>query len=133
MKVRTGVRAGFVTVALMVGTACGGEESTTTTTSLPGDGQTVTISAMDNTFRPDVIEVPAGAEVVFVNIGRNDHDVIPADLRPTDELSWGVVAADFAPRDEYRVVFAEIGEYAYYCSIHGTSTVGMVGTITVTD
>jgi plastocyanin len=29
-------------------------------------------------------------------------------------------------------VFTEPGIYAYYCSIHGTDVVGMVGSITVT-
>jgi plastocyanin len=30
-------------------------------------------------------------------------------------------------------VFTEPGEYPYHCTIHGTTTVGMIGTVVVTD
>jgi plastocyanin len=88
--------------------------------------QTVTVQAIDNTFRPDRIEVAPGTEVVWVNRGRNDHDLFA-------ELGFGVTAAEFKPGDEYRHVFTEPGEYPYYCTIHGTPDVGMTGTIVVTD
>ena len=44
---------------------------------------------------------------------------------------WGVEVEDFQPGDEYRHVFGTPGTYLYYCSIHGTTTVGMVGSVTV--
>ena len=31
------------------------------------------------------------------------------------------------------MVFDEPGEYPYYCTLHGTETAGMVGTIRVVD
>ena len=88
--------------------------------------QTVTVQAIDNTFRPDRIEVAPGTEVVWVNRGRNDHDLFA-------DLGFGVTAAEFKPGDEYRHVFTEPGEYPYYCTIHGTPDVGMTGTVVVTD
>lgn len=121
--------------AVLVVAACSGDDpgiETSTSSGAPGAGQVIEIRAFDNTFRPDSVEVPLGAEVVFVNSGRTEHDVIPADQRPSDELKWGVGADDFAPGDEYRVIFDQPGTYPYYCSIHGTSTAGMVGTIVVT-
>ncbi|CAN5624627.1 hypothetical protein BH23ACT3_BH23ACT3_02830 [soil metagenome] len=91
------------------------------------NGQSVRVQSLDNTFRPDTVEITAGTEVVFTNDGRNDHDVIASD-----GAAWGVVAEMFAPGNEYRHVFTLPGEYPYYCSIHGTADFGMIGTIVVT-
>ena len=91
------------------------------------EGVEVEVSAIDNTFRPETIEVEAGTEVVWTNDGRNDHNVLPVE---GDD--WGVEAEDFAPDDEYRHRFTEPGTYPYYCSLHGTTTKGMVGTVVVT-
>ena len=88
--------------------------------------ETVTVQAIDNTFRPDRIEIAPGTEVVWVNGGRNDHDLMT-------DLGFGVTAAKFGPGAEYRHVFTEPGEYPYYCTIHGTPQVGMIGTVVVTD
>lgn len=106
--------------------------ATASTTTVPEpaapNGLSVRVQSLDNSFRPEVIEVSAGTEVVWTNDGRNDHDVIPSD--GSDE--WGVAADLFAPGDEYRHVFTLPGEYPYYCSIHGTAEFGMLGTVVVT-
>jgi plastocyanin len=86
----------------------------------------VEVLSIDNTFSPAVVEVAPGTEVVWVNRGRNDHDIVSDD-------GWGVAAADFAPGDSYGLVFTEPGVHRYHCTIHGTSTHGMVGTVIVTD
>ena len=88
--------------------------------------RTVTVEAIDNTFRPDRIEITPGTEVVWVNRGRNDHDLMT-------EFGFGVTAAAFGPGEEYRHVFTEPGEYPYYCTIHGTPEIGMIGSVVVTD
>lgn len=133
---RRGRVVAALTVVLVASVSCGNDEVTSpsaeTAPPLPGAGESVGVSAIDNTFRPEQVEVQAGTEVVFTNNGRNDHDIIPADQRPGDDLAWGAEADDFVPRDTYRVVFERPGTYDYYCSIHGTSTAGMIGTITVT-
>ena len=85
------------------------------------------VGVLDNTFRPEELEVKAGTEVVWENGGRNDHNVLPVEGD-----AWGVEADDFAPGDEYSHRFTEPGTYAYYCSLHGTTKAGMVGTIVVT-
>jgi plastocyanin len=112
---------------------CGGDDETATTepattVAQSGAGVTVTVQALDNSFRPETLTVAAGTEVVFENRGRNDHNVLPADGGD----SWGVMTESFRPGDAYRHTFTEPGEYPYYCSIHGTAEVGMVGTIVVT-
>jgi plastocyanin len=99
--------------------------ATTAAGSVPAP-PSVTVQSIDNTFRPDRIEIAPGTEVVWVNRGRNEHDI-------SSESGFGVGAADFQPGEEYRYVFTEPGEYPYHCTIHGTATAGMMGTIVVTD
>ncbi len=84
------------------------------------------VVVLDNTFRPGRTDVAVGTTVEWRNGGRNDHNVIPVDT-----YGWGVEVEDFAPRDLYRHRFTAPGIYAYYCSLHGTATKGMGGTIVV--
>jgi plastocyanin len=130
------VKTGFVVAsAILAGVAlaaCGddGPQPESAATSAVSESSapvaTVTVQAIDNTFRPDRVEVAVGTEVVWVNRGRNDHDLL-------SDFGFGVDAANFRPGDEYRYVFTEPGEYPYHCTIHGTHTVGMIGTIVVTE
>ncbi len=94
------------------------------------NGESVTVQVIDNSFRLAELTITAGTEVMFENRGRNDHNVLPKG-DPTG-AAWGVQKEQFAPGASYAHVFTEPGTYAYYCSIHGTDAVGMVGTITVT-
>jgi plastocyanin len=91
------------------------------------NGEVVNVLALDNTFRPETIEISAGTEIVWTNGGRNDHNVLPIE---GDD--WGVQTEDFTPQDVYSHVFTTPGTYPYYCSIHGTTEVGMIGTVVVT-
>jgi plastocyanin len=104
--------------------ACGGDDDEPVVLV---DGVSSEVGVIDNTFRPEQIEVAAGTEVVWQNAGRNAHNVLPVD---GDD--WGVTAEAFAPGDTYSHRFTEPGTYDYYCSLHGTTTKGMVGTIVVT-
>jgi plastocyanin len=91
------------------------------------EGVSVDVQTIDNTFRPASVEVAAGTEIVWTNDGRNEHNVLPVEGE-----DWGVEADAFAPGDEYSHRFTEPGTVDYYCSLHGTPTNGMVGTIVVT-
>ncbi len=86
------------------------------------------ILAIDNVFDPEDATVEAGTTVTFVNGGRNDHNVIPED----EIAEWVVPTEDFGPAATAEYRFTEPGEYRYFCSIHGTIDVGMIGSITVT-
>ena len=108
--------------AAMALVACGGGDDVTLV-----EGVEEPVQAIDNSFRPEELEVAAGTEVVWDNGGRNDHNVLPVEGD-----AWGVEAADFEPGATYRHRFTEPGTYAYYCSLHGTTTKGMVGSIVVT-
>ena len=98
-------------------------------TTYPPNGSTVVVRSLDNSFVAAVVEIEAGTEVRWINGGRNDHNVLPVD----DELDWGVERQEFTPTDEYAHVFDQPGVFPYYCSIHGTKDVGMVGAIVVTE
>ncbi len=98
----------------------------TTLPPIEPTGVVVPVFALDNSFRPQVIEIDVGDEVLWENRGINEHDVIPVDSD-----GWGVELADFQPGDVYAHVFTEAGTFDYYCSIHGSQTVGMIGTVIV--
>lgn len=92
------------------------------------DGTDVRVSSIDNNFRVENIQVAPGTTVTWTNDGRNEHDVLPVDGD-----AWGVEVEAFQPGDSYEHTFTEPGVYHYYCSIHGTTTAGMVGTVVVAD
>lgn len=116
------IAAGLVLVALAAG--CGGGDDAPEAT-----GDEVRVASLDNSFRPETVEVAPGTEVVWTNQGRHDHDVVPVD----DDADWGVGLEDFGPGEEYRHVFTEPGEHRYYCTIHATHDRGMIGTVIVTE
>ena len=104
-----------------------------TDTSVPDDLVVIDtdpaeVTALDNSFRPENIEVAVGTEVVWTNKGRNEHNVLHID---GDD--WGVEVDDFRPGAAYSHTFDEPGVYRYYCSIHGTTDAGMIGTVVVTN
>lgn len=105
--------------------------STTPEEEFPANGITENVLALDNNYIPQVLEIAAGTEVLWENNGRNVHDVIPAD--DTTASTWGVLQASFEPKDTYAYVFTRPGTYTYFCSIHGTPTAAMFGTIIVTE
>lgn len=126
--------------------ACGGSSDSASDASVvvtvPATGESVTVSVLDNSYRPLVLEIAAGTEVVFENRGRNDHNLLPdsvsgdlqlRELLATDSsaAAWGVTSTDFVPEAIYPHVFTTPGIFTYYCSIHGVPGVGMFGTITV--
>ncbi len=118
---RTTGRVALAVALVLSVAACGGDDAPELVDA------TSEVTALDNSFRPAELTVAAGTTVEWENGGRNDHNVLPAD---TDE--WGVEADAFAPGDRFSHRFTEPGTYAYYCSLHGTPTKGMVGTIVVT-
>jgi len=91
-------------------------------------GVVVRVTVIDNNFRPKKSTAKVGDTVTFVNKGKNDHNVLPKS--GTD---WGTDVNGLKPGESYSYVFSKPGVYPYYCSIHGTTKVGMVGTITVAE
>jgi plastocyanin len=115
------------------GAAAHGPDAEGPDAEAPDDAVVITtdpapVSALDNSFRPENIQVTAGTEVMWTNKGRNAHNALHVD---GDD--WGVEVDDFQPGDVYSHTFDEPGVYRYYCSIHGSTDAGMIGTVVVTD
>jgi plastocyanin len=94
------------------------------------EGVTVDVAARDNVFEPETVEVAPGTEIQFTNDGRNDHNVTAVD---DDQAIIDVSTSDLGPGDRATRRLTEPGTYHYYCTIHGTETAGMIGTIVVTE
>ena len=88
--------------------------------------RTVTIDAVDNNFRPQYVTVSIGTKVIFTNVGRNQHNIIPVNDTFTE-----VATVDFGPGDHATTTFKRAGDSPYFCSLHGTPTRGMNGAIRV--
>jgi plastocyanin len=93
------------------------------------NGQSIDVRSLDNSFILATVEIEAGTEVNWINGGRNDHNILPVD----ESLAWGVERDVFVPGATYAHVFDQPGVFAYYCSIHGTKEVGMIGAVVVEE
>lgn len=87
----------------------------------------VVVDARDNTFRAAYIEVDPGTTITFRNVGRTEHDVYPV----VEDAFTPITAEMLQPKDKSEITFDEPGEYPYYCTLHGTTTKGMVGAVRV--
>ena len=87
----------------------------------------VEVDVRDNTFDEQYLEVTAGTTVTFRNVGRTEHNVYPV----ADGTFSPIDATDLEPDETGAITFDEPGDVAYYCTLHGTTTKGMVGAIRV--
>src|SRR5687768_5207013 len=122
MMRRAAVIAAAVVALAVALTGCGEDEPELV------EGVQEPVDALDNSFAPEEITVQAGTEIVFANKGRNEHNVIPAEEGQFEEIPKEDLEPGAAPVTRR---FTETGTFDYYCSIHGTATTGMIGTITV--
>jgi len=129
------------TTATPAGTAAGDDSeampslpTSTTEPTAPPTGVVVTVVALDNSFRPEQLTIQVGDEVLWENNGRNEHNILnieSADEGFETDGAWGIDVEDFQPGDAFSHVFTVPGNYRYFCTIHGNTDVGMVGTIIV--
>ncbi|MCX7620634.1 MAG: cupredoxin domain-containing protein [Acidimicrobiales bacterium] len=109
----------------------GGDDVATTLPGEPVDmrGQKeVTIEVTDNVFTPNTVTVDVGTTLVFVNKGRNSHNVIPSVKGTFAEVPTGKLD----PGMQARITFENPGTFGFYCSLHGTPTRGQRGAVIVT-
>jgi plastocyanin len=92
---------------------------------------TVLVSMADNSFSPAIVHVPVGGSIVFINAGRNEHNVVSVDKSWSSEKTFGKVK--MRPEDMSEIVFSKEGVYPFFCSFHGTpdGKAGMVGVVVV--
>ncbi len=89
--------------------------------------KTPKVQALDNVFKAKYVTVKAGTTVTFTNDGRNIHDVVPS----VDGAFKAVEAGSFDAGTTVKISFGKAGDYPYYCSLHGTTTKGMIGAVRV--
>jgi plastocyanin len=81
------------------------------------------VSVDDNFFDPSSVTVSTGGKVTWTWAGSNQHNIT--------WVSGGFSNASTRGSGTFDVTFATPGTYTYYCSIHGTPTSGMRGTVVV--
>jgi plastocyanin len=86
----------------------------------PGSGDVVQVQ--DDSFNPSTKTITAGGAVTFQWTGAHQHNVTWVDQ---------VTASPTQSSGTYARNFNTPGSYEYYCSIHGTPTSGMRGSIVV--
>ena len=94
---------------------------------------TVLVSMADNSFSPAIVRVPVGGSILFMNTGRNDHNVTAVDKSWSSEKTFGNIKMN--PGDMTEIVLTKPGVYPFYCSFHATpdGKAGMVGVAVVGD
>lgn len=119
-----------VAAAALLVASCSGSSSTTASTSTavtqPPQSGTVAISSVDNNFRPQDVTVTKGSTVVWTNDGRAEHNIVAFGPTP-----FHIDTKSFPPGATYTWEATELGTFRYFCSIHGTATAGMYGSVTV--
>jgi plastocyanin len=93
-----------------------------------GSGNSVQIQLRTdggNRFEPANVTIPVGTTVTWTWVG-GFHDVTSAG-NPTFASSGQPVSAP----NTFSQTFSSPGTYVYYCSVHGSPTSGMRGTIVV--
>lgn len=105
------------------------------------------VTVNDNFFSPQHITITAGDTVRWTNDGSNAHNVVADDgsfrcAEGCDDMSGGGGVNSYhepggQPGDpssdgwSFSLQFDEPGEIGYHCEVHGSSGLGMYGTITV--
>lgn len=110
----------IVATSVLALAGCGGDGGPT--------GPTVAVTIDDATFAPAEITVAAGGAVAWTSASKTErHTILPVQAGAfkahTDLVK---------PGETVTITFAKAGDYAYYCSIHGTPTSGQRGVVHVT-
>jgi plastocyanin len=142
---RTLTVAPLLSLAVLVGACSSNDDTSSTTTEAlkPADGPdlsqadfvdetastAVDVEVRDNTFHAPYIEVKVGTTVTFTNKGKNKHDVYPVE----DGAFTPIEVDELDPGEAGTVTFDEAGDVPYYCTLHGTTTKGMIGAIRVVE
>lgn len=79
-----------------------------------------------NCFAPDVVTVEVGTTVEWASVGKRPHDVVADDGTFQSQYLY--------PGDRWEWRFEAVGEFPYFCSLHGDrGGVGHAGKIVVVE
>ncbi len=120
-NVRLVVRATAAAMVLGAFAACGGGGHAPS-------GPTVGVAIADTTFTPSEVTIPVGGAVQWTNTSATErHNIIPTVVG-----SFKKHDALLKNGESVTIAFAKAGDYAYYCSLHGSPTAGQRGIVHVT-
>lgn len=86
-----------------------------------------TVLMGESCFLPSSITIPAGATIVWMEMGLLDHNAVAAE-------DGSFQSPLLRKGDSFEHTFSEPGVYPYYCALHGSRDgKGMAGTIIVTE
>jgi adhesin/invasin len=86
-------------------------------------GGTAAVAVQDFSFNPFDAPVNAGGTVTWTWTGSANHNVT--------WVSGGFANSSTQSTGTHQVTFPSAGTFSYYCTLHGTPTTGMRGTVTV--
>jgi plastocyanin len=126
-----GRRAWIATLSCLATFACGG--GTTDPPQNGGNGgpnppptpvNTTSVNVTDNAFQPAAIAVQGGATVTWTWTGNEPHNVTWA--------AGGLTGSPTQSGGNFQATMPQqTGQLVYYCTLHGTPTSGMRGTVLV--
>jgi plastocyanin len=91
------------------------------------DRSEVTVRVTDNRFTDRTIMVDPGTTVTWINEGLNSHNV-----KPSIPGAFAAIATKTLDNGgSGSVLFRTVGDYPYYCSIHGSPSRGQTGRVIV--
>lgn len=116
------LRSSILLAALVALAACSGDSGDGV--QAPDETPDGDVLVRNDLFQPSSLEVPPGTTVVWAwaSAGR-EHNVTFDDGETSGNQSSGT----------YTRAFATAGTFPYYCTIHGSATSGMRGTVTVAE
>lgn len=88
----------------------------------------VEVEVADNVYRTRNFVVDPGTEIVFVNVGANPHNVVPAA-----EGAFPKIPEEALEEGPAALVLDVPGDYPFYCSIHGGANWGQTGFVVVAE
>ena len=114
------LRSSILLAALVALAACSGDSGDGV--QAPDETPDGDVLVRNDLFQPSSLEVPPGTTVVWAwaSAGR-EHNVTFDDGETSGNRSSGT----------YTRAFATAGTFPYHCTIHGTATSGMRGSVTV--
>jgi plastocyanin len=126
-----GVVAGALAALTVPGAAEAAAPGDRGTRATQAGSYTEVVDVVDNDFVPQQVRVEPGTTVMWTNNGRSPHNIVASNKRQDFGAPFGVKTTKFGPGDDYEFTFTTPGTYAYYCTLHGTPTSGMNGTVVV--
>lgn len=91
----------------------------------PTDVEIKLLNSGGNRFDPANVTIPVGTKVTWTWVG-GFHDVTPAG-----DPAFPGSGVPVGPPNSFSHTFNSPGTYVYFCSVHGSPTAGMRGTIVV--